>query len=312
MSARPRVAVLIPCYNEALAIAKVVADFRSALPEAEIYVYDNNSNDSTVQSAKSAGAIVRHEGMQGKGHVVCRMFADVDADVYLLVDGDGTYDASSAPALVDDLLSGPCDMINGRRVETGGANYRPGHRIGNRVLTGLVKRLFRQGFNDMLSGYKAFSRRYVKSFPALSQGFEIETELIVHALNMKMAVKEIDTPYFSRMEGSASKLNTWRDGWRILRTIVRLVKNERPMPFFGGIAAALLAVALVLFVPVAIDYLETGLVLRFPTLIVLTGLAVAAVVSFVTGVILDSVTLLKNETRRLIYLSIPALSARRE
>src|ERR1051325_4637712 len=180
-SGRPRAAVLIPCYNEALAIAKVVADFRSALPEAEIYVYDNNSSDSTVPSARSAGAIVRHEGMQGKGHVVCRMFADVDADVYLLVDGDGTYDASSAPALVDDLLSGPCDMINGRRVETGGANYRPGHRIGNRVLTGLVKRLFRQGFNDMLSGYKAFSRRYVKSFPALSQGFEIETELIVHA-----------------------------------------------------------------------------------------------------------------------------------
>ncbi len=312
MSAAHAIAVLIPCYNEAVAIESVVSEFRRALPEAKIYVYDNNSSDSTVEKARRAGAIVRHERMQGKGHVVCRMFADVEADVYLLVDGDGTYDASMARKLVDALLSGPYDMINGRRVETGTGNYRPGHRLGNRILTGLVKRLFHQGFNDMLSGYKAFSRRYVKSFPALSQGFEIETELTVHALNMKMAVREMDTPYGSRMEGSASKLNTWRDGWRILKTIVRLLKDERPMPFFGGIAAFLLLVALLLFVPIALDYLETGLVLRFPTLIVLTGLAVAAVISFITGLILDSVSMQKNETRRLIYLSIPARSEKNE
>jgi glycosyltransferase involved in cell wall biosynthesis len=306
MSYQPDIAVLIPCYNEGAAIAPVVAAFRRSLPAARIYVYDNNSSDDTQAQARAVGAIVRSESRQGKGNVVCRMFADIDADVYVLVDGDGTYDAAQAPQLVAKLLSGPFDMVNGRRVETAQKNYRPGHRLGNALLTGLVAAVFSRQFTDMLSGFKLFSRRYVKSFPAQSQGFEIETQLTVHALQMGMAVAEVDTLYIDRMEGSTSKLSTWKDGFRILKTIVRLVKNERPFEFFGGIAALLALAAAVLFSPILVGYLQTGLVPRFPTLIVATGLGISALLSLLTGLLLEAVTLAKRETRRLSYLAIPA------
>ena len=306
MRKKPEIAILIPCFNEAVAIAGVVADFRAALPEATVYVYDNNSQDGTAAIAAAAGAVVRNERMQGKGSVVCRMFADVEADVYLLVDGDGTYDAAQARSLVDLLLDGHYDMINGRRIATGVDNYRRGHRVGNAVLTGMVRHVFQRGFSDMLSGYKVFSRRYVKSFPALSKGFEIETQLTVHALTMRMAVAEVDTRYGSRPSGSDSKLETWRDGWRILRTIIRLVRSERPMELFFGIAGVLGLAALVLFWPIAQEYLQTGLVPRFPTLIGVTAIMICALLSVMTGIILESVALTKNEARRLRYLSFPA------
>ncbi len=307
MSNNVDIAVLIPCYNEAMAIADVVRAFKRELPEAKIYVYDNNSTDGTADCAAQAGAIVRTERMQGKGNVVCRMFADIEADVYVMVDGDGTYDAAFARPLIQKLLSNPCDMVNGKRVETEVENYRPGHRMGNALLTGMVRHIFNRGFTDMLSGYKVFSRRYVKSFPALSQGFEIETQLTVHALDMRMAVAEIDTPYGNRPEGSTSKLNTWRDGWRILLTIVRLMKNERPLEFFCGLGVLLAIFSTILFWPIAVAYIETGLVLRVPSLVVITGLMVCSILSILTGVILDAVALSKHEIRRLNYLAIPVL-----
>jgi glycosyltransferase involved in cell wall biosynthesis len=272
---------------------------------ASIYVYDNNSSDDTIEQARAAGACVRTETRQGKGNVVCRMFADIDADVYVMADGDGTYDSSQAPQLVDKLLAGPYDMVNGRRMETAKKNYRPGHRFGNAVLTGLVGTLFKRQFSDMLSGYKLFSRRYVKSFPAQSRGFEIETELTVHALQMGMAVAEVDTLYSDRVAGTTSKLNTWRDGFRILMTIIRLMKNERPFEFFGLIAAALVLLAALLFSPILADYLHTGLVPRFPTLILITGMGICAALSLLSGVLLEAVTLSRQEVRRLRYLSIP-------
>ncbi len=302
-----KIAVLIPCHNEGVAIASVVKGFKQSLPSARIYVYDNNSSDDTIAQARSAGAIVRAEARQGKGNVVCRMFADINADVYVMADGDGTYDATQARQLVDTLLSGPYDMVNGRRIETAKKNYRTGHRLGNAVLTGLVALLFQRQFSDMLSGYKLFSRRFVKSFPTQSRGFEIETELTVHALQMGMAVAEIDTLYINRMEGSASKLNTWRDGLRILKAIVRLMKNERPFEFFGGIGAVFALIAAILFGPIWSSYLQTGLVPRFPTVILITGICVCAVLSLLTGVILEAVTISKQEMRRLQYLSIPAV-----
>ncbi|MFA6198749.1 MAG: glycosyltransferase [Patescibacteria group bacterium] len=307
METKVEIAILIPCYNEAISIGSVVTAFGKELPEAKIYVYDNNSRDDTASQALAAGAIVRTEKMQGKGNVVCRMFADIEADIYILVDGDGTYDASQARQMVNTMLSGPYDMINGKRVETGAENYRAGHRLGNAVLTGMVRHIFSRGFTDMLSGYKVFSRRYVKSFPALSSGFEIETQLTVHALDMKMAVAEIDTAYGSRPIGSTSKLNTWRDGMRILITILRLMKNERPFEFFCVIGVVLGLIAAVMFWPIFVAYTQTGLVLRVPTLIVITGMASCAVLSVFSGIILDAVTLAKHEKRRLHYLSIPAL-----
>ncbi len=305
MTIEPKIAVMVPCYNEGAAIASVVNGFRRSLPTARIYVYDNNSSDDTIEQARAAGAIVRIETRQGKGNVVCRMFADIDADVYVMADGDGTYDATQARQLVDKLLSGPYDLVNGRRVETAEKNYRPGHRLGNAVLTGLVGVLFKRQFDDMLSGYKLFSRRYVKSFPAQSRGFEIETELTVHALQMGMAVTEVDTLYSDRMEGSTSKLNTWRDGFRILRTIVRLMKNERPFEFFGAVGAALALIAAILFGPILFNYLQTGLVPRFPTLILITGIGVCSSLSVLSGVLLEAVAISKREMRRLRYLSIP-------
>lgn len=309
MPAVPRIVVIIPCYNEAAAIGKVVGDFRAALPGAEIVVYDNNSQDATAQLASAAGAQVYRERLQGKGYVVRRMFADVDADVYVLVDGDDTYDASAAPDMVARLLAERLDVINCRRLETDRANYRPGHRFGNRLLSGIVRRLFGDGFDDMLSGYKVLSRRFAKSFPALSGGFELETELAIHALEMNMPVAEIDTPYRNRPEGSQSKLNTVSDGLRIVRTIVRLLKEARPFAFFLVVAALFAGTATLLAWPLIAEYLETGLVPRFPTAILVTGLMIISFLSLACGVLLDSVARNRRQLQRLHYLRIPPWSA---
>ncbi len=305
-AAAPTVAVLIPCYNEETAIASVVRDFRAALPGATIYVYDNNSSDRTVEVARAAGATVRHEPLQGKGNVMRRMFSDIEADVYVLVDGDDTYHAASAPQLVQRLWDDQLDMVNGARVTEIVAAYRPGHRFGNLLLTGIVANIFGSRIADMLSGYRVFSRRFVKSFPALSSGFETETELTVHALELRMPIAEIKTPYKDRPPGSHSKLNTIRDGIRILKTILILVKEERPMPFFSAIFAVLAAAAVILAWPVVTTYLHTGLVPRFPTALLSTGLMLMGFLSLTCGLILDTVTLGRREAKRMRYLSIPA------
>lgn len=299
----PRIAVLLPCYNEETAIAQTVAGFRSALPDAAIYVYDNNSRDRTIEVARAAGAVVRSERMQGKGNVVRRMFADVDADIYVMADGDATYDAASAPALIARLIDEQLDMVVGSRVGEAVEAYRRGHRFGNRMLTGMLARLFGRSFSDILSGYRVFSRRFVKSFPVLSAGFEIETEISVHALELKMPVAEIETPYFARPEGSASKLSTYSDGWRILRTIVTLYRIERPLLFFGWIGAAFAALAVILAVPLVITYMHTHLVPRFPTAILATGLMILAFLNGFAGLILDTVVRGRREVRRLAYLA---------
>ncbi len=300
------IAVLVPCFNEAAAIDKVVRDFRTALPAATVYVYDNNSTDDTAAIATAAGAVVRRETRRGKGNVVRRMFADIEADIYVMVDGDDTYDAASAPKLVDKLVAENLDMLVGKRVETHQAAYRPGHRLGNRVLTGLVARLFGSQIDDMLSGYRVFSRRFVKSFPSFSREFEIETELTVHALQMKMAIAEVPTDYKERPEGSVSKLRTFRDGWRILVTIMNLMRNERPLLFFSLIGFVCLAAATILGIPVVVHYLETGLVPRFPTAILASALVVIAVLCISTGLILDLIAHVRRESKRLAYLSYPA------
>lgn len=298
-----RVAVLVPCYNEEAAIKQVVEQFRAALPAAKIHVYDNNSRDHTTEAARAAGAIVGNETRQGKGHVVRRMFADIEADIYLLVDGDATYDAPSAPKMIARLVDENLDMVVARRIEKEQASYRPGHRFGNRLLTGFVAQVFGRSFDDILSGYRVFSRRFVKSFPALSTGFEIETELTVHALELGMPVGEVETPYFARPEGSQSKLNTWRDGFRILWTIFSLYRVERPLSFFAIIAVFLACLSIVLAVPVVVTFLETGLVQRLPTAILTMGLMVLAFLSFASGLILDTVTRGRHELKRLAYLS---------
>lgn len=300
-----RVAVLLPCYNEQEAIGRVVRDFRQALPEAIVYVYDNNSRDETRARAAAAGAVVRSESQQGKGFVVRRMFADVEADVYVLVDGDDTYHAPSAPLLVERLLAEQLDMVVGRRVTEIEQAYRPGHRLGNRLLTGVVARVFGDRFKDILSGYRVFSRRFVKSFPALTKEFEIETELTVHALELDMPIAEVDTPYKDRPAGSASKLRTYRDGVRILTTILVLFKEERPLAFFGLAGLALALLALGLGYPVLTEYLRTGLVPRFPTAILATGLMTLAFLSFTSGLVLETVTRGRKELKRLAYLTIP-------
>lgn len=302
---QPRIAVLLPCYNEEAAIAKVIAGFKKALPGAAIYVYDNNSRDKTIDKARKAGAIVRTERMQGKGHVVRRMFADVEADVYVMADGDLTYDPKAAPAMVDMLLADELDMVVGTRQHEAKAAYRGGHVIGNRLFTGLLARLFGRSFSDIFSGYRVFSRRFVKSFPVLSEGFEIETEMSVHALELRMPVGEIATAYGSRPEGSKSKLSTFRDGWRILKTIATLYRIERPVLFYGGIGALLLIAAVILSVPLVITYLDTGLVPRFPTAILVTGMVIIAVLCVFAGLILDTVTRGRREMRRLAYLALP-------
>ena len=305
-AAAPRIAVIVPCYNEAIAIAKVVADFRAALPEAVIYVYDNNSSDDTVAVARAAGALVRRETLQGKGNVIRRAFADVDADLYVLVDGDDTYDAAAAPGMVALLQREGLDMVNGARVTDIQKAYRPGHRLGNQVLTGMVRLVFGDRISDMLSGYRVFSRRFVKSFPALSGGFETETEFTVHALDLKMPVGEVATAYKDRPVGSVSKLRTYSDGVRILRTIVVLVKEERPLQFFTIAGLFLLALAILLGVPVVGEFLRTGLVPRLPTAVLAMGVGMLAALAFACGLVLDSVSRGRKEIKRLAYLSIPA------
>ncbi|RDS79411.1 glycosyltransferase [Dyella monticola] len=298
-----RIAVLIPCFNEAIAIAKVVRDFADALPTACIYVYDNNSTDNTVQVAQAAGAVVRKQDLQGKGHVVRRMFADVDADVYVMVDGDATYSASDAPSMIQKLLDEHLDMIVGARNSDELDAYRHGHRFGNWLLTDLTGRIFGRTFSDMLSGYRVFSRRFVKSYPAHSGGFEVETELAVHALELRMPVAEYTTRYSSRMDGSHSKLSTWRDGWRILMTILKLTKNGKPLLFFGVGAAICSVVAVLLAIPLLDTYMHTGLVPRFPTAILCSALMVLAGIFVACGLILDTVTLGRREQKHLAYLT---------
>lgn len=305
-SSQPRIAVILPCYNEEAAIADTVAGFRAALPGAVVYVYDNNSRDRTAEIARGAGAIVRCERQQGKGHVVRRMFADVDADIYVMADGDLTYDPKAAPEMVRMLVEEQLDMVVGTRQHEVADAYRGGHVVGNRLFTGLLARLFGRSFTDIFSGYRVFSRRFVKSFPVLSEGFEIETEISVHALELRMPVGEVVTSYGARPEGSASKLSTYRDGWRILKTIGTLYRIERPVLFYGGLAGLLLLTAVILAVPLFITYLDTGLVPRFPTAILATGLVIVAVLSFFAGLILDTVTRGRREMRRLAYLAYPA------
>jgi glycosyltransferase involved in cell wall biosynthesis len=306
----PSIAVLIPCYNEEAAIAKVVRDFVAALPGATIYVYDNNSKDRTVELATAAGARVYHEPLQGKGNVVRRMFSDVEADVYVLVDGDDTYEAASAGPMVERLLNGRLDMMNGTRVTNIDAAYRRGHRTGNTMLSGLVRRMFGNRVTDMLSGYRVFSRRFVKSFPALSSGFEIETELTIHALELAMPIGEMETLYKDRPLGGASKLRTYSDGLRILRTIVMLVKDERPLLFFSVAGAILFFTAVGLGIPIFAEFYRTHLVPRFPTAILATGLMLLSFLSLACGLILDSVARGRKEIKRMIYLSVPVWQRR--
>jgi glycosyltransferase involved in cell wall biosynthesis len=303
---RYEVAVLVPCYNEEHAVAKVVADFRAALPAATVYVYDNNSTDGTVEAAKGAGAVVRRESHQGKGYVVRRMFNDIEADIYVLVDGDATYDAPSAPAMIGNLLEDRLDMVVATRVDHEAAAYRPGHRTGNRLLTGFVAHIFGRAFTDILSGYRVFSRRFVKSFPILSGGFEIETELTVHALELELPVGEMATPYFSRPSGSASKLSTWRDGFRILWMVLRLYRAERPLSLFGAFGAALAIMSIGLALPVFVTYVQEGLVPRLPTAVLSTGLMLLAFLSFACGLILDTVTRGRREFKLIAYLALRA------
>lgn len=301
----PRIAVLIPCYNEEAAIGRVVAGFRAALPGAVIHVYDNGSTDATVAQARAAGALVGHEALRGKGNVVRRMFADIEADHYVLVDGDDTYDAAAAPALLALAAEQGLDMVTATRVTEIRAAYRRGHRLGNAVLTGIVRAVFGDRVSDMLSGYRVLSRRFVKSFPALSAGFETETELTVHALELRMPIGEREAPYRDRPPGSASKLRTYADGARILRTILLLMKEERPLAFFATIALVLALVAGGITAPLVGTYLETGLVPRLPTAVLATGLMMLAALSLTSGLILDSVARGRKELKRLAYLAIP-------
>jgi len=304
-----RIAVLVPCYNEEHAITQVVRDFRAALPTAVIYVYDNNSQDRTRVLAAEAGAIVRSETRQGKGFVVRRMFGDIEADVYVLVDGDDTYDASVASAMVSLLVNDRLDMVVGRRITDEAAAYRAGHRLGNLIFTRVVARLFGNRFEDILSGYRVFSRRFVKSFTVSTGGFEIETEITIHALTLNVPIQEIDTSYRSRPEGSHSKLSTYKDGFHILVAIVTLFREEQPLAFFSIVGSVLIVLALILIYPIFIEYLRTGLVPRFPTAILCTGLVLSGLFSYAAGVILDTVTRGRRENKMLAYLAIPALDA---
>ncbi len=301
-----RIAVMVPCYNEEQAVASVVRGFRRSLPDARIYVYDNNSRDRTKEVARAAGALVRTEPLQGKGNVMRRMFADIDADIYVIVDGDDTYSAECAPAMVNMLLEERLDMVNGRRVADSANAYRPGHRFGNALLTRMVALIFGNRFSDILSGYRVLSRRFVKSFPALASGFEIETELTIHALELRMPTRELNTVYRPRPEGSVSKLRTYRDGIRILWMILLLIKEERPLPFFGAIFVGLAGTAIILSIPIVITYFDTGLVPRLPTAVLATGSMLLGFLSLTCGLILDTVTLGRREAKRMRYLQIAA------
>lgn len=305
----PSIAVIIPCFNEEAAIAKVVQDFKEHLPGASIYVYDNNSTDRTSAVAKEAGAIVRDEPRKGKGFVVRRMFADIEADIYLMIDGDDTYNVSFAPQMVELLVKSGLDMVNGARMEEEESAYRPGHKFGNWMLSGLVRKLFGDEFKDMLSGYRVFSRRFVKSFPIMSGGFEIETELTIHALELAMPTSEVPVGFKDRDEGSESKLNTFSDGFRILFTITSLLKQERPAQLFGAIFGVLFIVALLLGIPIVTEFVDTGLVPRFPTAILATGTMILGFLSLVCGIVLDTVTRGRREIKRLKYLQYPGIQA---
>jgi glycosyltransferase involved in cell wall biosynthesis len=300
------VAILVPCYNEERAISKVVADFRAALPEAVVYVYDNNSSDNTVAVAKAAGAVVRRERHQGKGYVVRRMFNDIEADIYVLVDGDATYDAPGAQRMIAKLLADRLDMVVATRVDHEASAYRRGHRAGNLLLTGFVAHIFGHAFTDILSGYRVFSRRFVKSFPILSGGFEIETELTVHALELELPVGEVATPYYARPSGSASKLSTWHDGFRILWTVLKLYRAERPLSLFGAFGIALAIMSIGLAIPIFITYVQEGLVPRLPTAVLSTGLMLLAFLSIACGLILDTVTRGRREAKLIAYLALRA------
>lgn len=306
MRPEQRIAVLIPCYNEAATIGNVVRDFARHLPDADVYVYDNNSSDDTARLALAAGAIVRREPQQGKGNVVRRMLSDVDADIYVMADGDATYDAGDAPRMVELLSRENLAMVVGRRVHSQADAYRPGHEFGNWVFTWGVKQLFGRTFTDILSGYRVFSRAFVKSFPLASAGFDVETELTVHALTLKLPVAEIDTAYNARPEGSASKLNTYADGLKIFGRIIQLFRSERPQLFFSLVGFSLLLAALLLAYPLVVTFVETGLVPRFPTAILATGIALSSLLSFVCGLILDTVTRGRREAKQLAYLGIEA------
>jgi glycosyltransferase involved in cell wall biosynthesis len=307
LTPRPRIAVLVPCRNEAATVAKVVGDFRAALPQCVVYVYDNGSTDGTALVARSAGAVVRTEAWPGKGGVIRRMLGEIDADVYVIVDGDATYDAASAPRIVDELVANDLDMVTAVREEQGGGGaYRRGHRVGNRALNALLGILFGARPADMLSGYRALSRRFAKSFPAVSRGFEIETEFTVHALEQRLPTAEIRTPYYERPAGSQSKLSTYLDGLRILRMTVSLYRDERPLSFFGLFALLFGAVGLVLGGSVVIEYMETHLVPRFPTAILATGLMLLSFLSLACGLILHNVARGQREMKRLAYLAAAA------
>jgi len=311
-SPHPHIVVLIPCYNEEITIAKVVHEFKTVLPDATIYVYDNNSKDRTADLARSAGAIVRQETQQGKGHVVRRMFRDIEADFYVMVDGDDTYEAAVAPKMLELAQFGPFDLVNCLREETEDEAYRSGHRWGNAMLTGVVSRIFGKRIEDMLSGYKIFSRRFVKSFPALSHGFDIETELTVHALELSMPVTHTVGRYGGRPEGSVSKLATYRDGWRILMMILKLIRHERPLFFFGVLSVVLSAASICIATPVILTYLDLGQVPRLPTAVLSTGIVLLAALSLLAGVILDTVSRGRREARFLAYLHYPAFMAASE
>jgi glycosyltransferase involved in cell wall biosynthesis len=300
------VAVLIPCHNEELTIADVVRDFRNALPHCTVYVFDNNSTDATIERAREAGAIVRRELLQGKGNVVRRMFSDVDADVYVIADGDGTYDPKVGPVMVRRIIDDRLDMVVGVRLQDDDDDaFRRGHRMGNKTLTQFVGWLFGHRFTDILSGYRAFSRRFVKSFPALATGFEIETELTIHALELKMPVGEVAATYAARPAGSQSKLSTWSDGFRIFATIIFLFKEVRPARFFGALFAVLAVISVILATPLFLTYLDTGLVPRLPTAVLATGIMLLGFLTGLCGIILDTVSRGRREAKRMRYLSMP-------
>lgn len=302
MFMQKKIAVLIPCYNEELSIGNVIKDFKKQIPTATIYVFDNNSKDRTIAEAKNAGAVLSEVGLQGKGNVVRRMFADIDADIYVLVDGDSTYNATDVCVMIETLINQNMDMVVARRKTQDQKAYREGHKFGNWMLTSFVAWMFGKTFTDILSGYRVFSKRYVKSFPAISSGFEIETELTVHALELRMPVTEIESAYFSRPEGSISKLNTYVDGARILKTIFDLYRLEKPFSFFAIIASVFFLIAFGIGLPIIITYLETGLVPRFPSAILASGLSVIGALFFMCGIILDTVTHGRKELKRLFYL----------
>lgn len=303
----PKIAVLLPCHNEAVAIGETINAFRTALPTATIYVFDNNSTDNTAEIARAAGAIVRAETQQGKGAVVRRMFRDIQADLYVMADGDNTYDATLAPDMIALASTGPFDLVNCIRRETDQAAYRGGHRLGNLLLTSAVRWIFGNRVKDMLSGYKVFSNRFVKSFPILATGFDIETELTIHALELALPIAHVEGDYRPRAPGSVSKLHTWSDGWRILRLIVRLLRHERPLYFFGACSIIAFIIAILVVIPLAITYAQTGLVPRLPTAILAVGIVLAGTLSLMTGIILDTVTRGRRETRLLAYLRYPAI-----